>query len=223
MAIDRENVPVCPGVSIGMPMSISFEGIGTVKSTLIGMEYGQYLIVKLPPMPDIPAKLYQKNHLVIRYFHDGNAYGFRSTLIGLIKDPVRLFIIAYPETIESLNLRRDERHVCLIPARVGATAGSGVKVDLSGLITNISYGGCSFECANPTDIALAGLTVGSIIELSFRFSNEEAWQVLNGEVRMWKADPSRLMIGLRYSPDLSKVSQHNAISAIQSFIDGLRL
>ena len=65
-------------------------------------------------MPDIPSNLYQKNHIVVRYFHDGNAYGFRSTLTGLVKDPYRLYFRAYPETIEPLNLRKNQRHVGLL-------------------------------------------------------------------------------------------------------------
>ena len=58
---------MCPGLAIGMTMIVSFEGIGKVKISLIGMEHGQYLIVKLPLIPNIYLKFYEQNYFVIRW------------------------------------------------------------------------------------------------------------------------------------------------------------
>lgn len=217
-----EKKPLCPGLSLGMSMNISFEGVGTVKSTLIGMEYGLYLIVKLPPIQDISTKLYQKNHIVVRYFYDGNAYGFRTTLNGLVKDPFRLYFLAYPEVVESLNLRKNERHVCLIPAHIGSPPPEGGKMDFRGCISDISLGGCSFECTEHCENITATLAVGSIVQLFFRFPGEEAWRTILSEVRSLRSDQRKLLLGLRYHLDPNQSSQLDTLGVIQDFIDYLR-
>lgn len=219
MPNEHGDRPLCPGAAIGMPMNISLEGLGMFKCSLIGMEYDQYLIVKLPPLPDIPAKLYQKNHIVVRYFHGGNAYGFRSTLIGMIKDPVRLHFLAYPDSLEHLNLRKDERYVCFIPARISKHDTGGEIMDLQGFISDISAGGCSFECKEHFDSARKELAVGTAIDFFFRFHNEETWRVIPGEIRTFRGDQNKLVLGIKYRPDLSRFSPDDTLGAIQAFIE----
>lgn len=220
MGNDSNSAPVMHGAAIGLPMVISFDGDGMVKGTLIGMEYGLYILVKLPPIVDIAANLYQKNHTIVRYFHAGKAYGFRTTLIGLIKEPpLRLCIFAHPDAIESLNLRKSERYDCLIPACVCVKADGEEKTELQGVISDVSLGGCSFEGTNTGDAISSDLKIGGFVDLLFRVADEETWRVVSGEVRVYKVDGSKLMIGLKFTPDVTEGSHLAAMHTIQTLIE----
>ena len=221
MAEDSEKIPLCLGMSLGMTLNISFEGLGSFRSTLIGMEQDAYIIVKLPPMPDIPSKLFQKNHIVVRYFHDGNAYGFRSTLTGLVKEPYRLHFLAYPDSVESLNLRKSQRHICLIPAHIGIKTLEGGKMDLRGVISDISVGGCSFECTDNGDGMGEGVAIGRVVRIFFRFPNEEAWRTILAEIRTLRSDRNKVVLGLQYQIDPHHETEVDTLGIIQAFIDYL--
>lgn len=218
MVSERNTAPVCPGAAIGMPMTVSIEGVGTVKSVLIGIEHGQCLIVKLPLMPNIPLKFYEQNYFVVRYFHAGSAYGFRTTLIGIIKEPVRLFILDYPEIIESMNLRKHERYACLILAHASIHVSDADLLEMDGLILDISPKGCSFECKTSSDTKTENIAIGSVIDLSFRLSNENIMLMLPAEVRTFKIEHNKLMLGLKYELDPAIEAQQAAMDAILEFI-----
>lgn len=218
MVSRKNNAPVCPGIAIGMPMMVSFEGIGTVKSVLIGMEHGQCLIVKLPLMPGIPLKFYQQNYFVVRYFHAGSVYGFRTTLIGMIKEPVRLFILDYPEVIENFNLRKHERYACRISAHASMHVPDAELLERDGLILDISPKGCSFEYKTSSDTKTENIAIGSLIDLSFRLSNENILLMLPAEVRTFKIENNKLMLGLKYEPDPAIEAQQAAMDAVLAFI-----
>jgi len=223
MGWETESAPVCPGVEIGTSMITSFEGIGTFKSILIGMEYGRYLIMKLPPMPSLPLKLYQQNYFVVRYFHNGSAYGFRTSLLGLVKEPVRLYILDYPARVESLNLRKQERHSCLLTAHVKMQAPDVDAPGWDGAIMDISTDGCRFQCMTPENIKLPNIAVGSMVEISFQLPTDDAQWMLEAEIRIFSLDQSKLTLGMRFEPPAGDKSHQDMMIAIQSFIDSLRL
>ena len=62
-------------------------------------------------------------------------------MISLIEEPIPLMLLSYPEDIETVTLRKDERIHCLIPATVKIDS-----VSLKGAIVDLSLGGCSFAC-----------------------------------------------------------------------------
>jgi hypothetical protein len=128
-----------PGIFPGTLLQVQFEGLGASRSRLIGMEAGKFLIIRMPPIPDISSKRYEKNHCIIRYLFSGRVYAFRCTLLGLIKEPYRLSILSYPEAIDELNLRKHERISCIVAAEVGV---EGWQYE--GIVSNISGGGMQF-------------------------------------------------------------------------------
>ena len=222
MPKDTKAPPVCPGAGLGMPVTISFAGSETSKSVLIGMEYGQFLIVKPPPLPEFPASLYQKNQTVVRYFYAGRAYGFRTTLVSLIREPVRLLILAYPETIESLNLRKNERYACRLPAGVVLNLSGDEPENWQGYITDISADGCRFECSTLDGKKPAKLNVGDAAEISFHSTPENVRRMLHSEVRIFSIDERRLIIGLKYAVNPDSQYQQNSLIAIAAILESLK-
>jgi c-di-GMP-binding flagellar brake protein YcgR len=104
------------------------------------MEPGKFLIVHTPPIADIGSKLFMKNHGIVRYLSSGNVYAFRCTLLGIVKEPFRMSVLSYPESLENINLRKYERISCILDAAV-----CHQEKSFEGIVTDLSLGGCSFD------------------------------------------------------------------------------
>jgi hypothetical protein len=182
-----------PGLSLGTTFQIKFEGLGTAQTNLIGMNAGKFLICERPPISDIWSKLYQKNHAIVRYIFTGRIYSFSCTLLELIKNPYRLSILSYPETVEVINLREHERISCNINAEV--TVGNRLH---EGIIANISWRGCSFEVER-TDENLPQLRVNEEILIAIHFKESAKPTFFRTIVRWVNMDSLRIKSGLQFS------------------------
>ena len=107
-----------PGLFIGSTLQIQVVGLGTSMTKLIGMESGNFILIRIPPLAEIWSKRYEKNQCIIRYIFSGWVYAFRCTLLGLIKEPCRMALLSYPEALENINLRKHERINCQIASEV---------------------------------------------------------------------------------------------------------
>lgn len=203
-----------------MPLQLSVEGGGVFKCKLVGMEYGRYLLVKMPHMPDIAMKLYEKNHIIVRYIHAGNVYGFRSTMTGILKEPLRLFVLSYPEAIEIHSARKNDRFDCMIPASLRDAQDPGGEA-WKGIINDISLGGCRFRVKLTDQIDLTKRVVGSTLTISFGFLNEETWQVLETELRSMTMDKDQVILGLLFKTDVDTKAQQTAMEFIRGMITTL--
>jgi len=211
--------PVCPGLNFGLLFQISIDGIGIFKSSLIGMEYGGYFIVKLPNIPDIIEKLFKKNHISVHYFHDGKIYAFRSTLIGLVKEPFRLYIIDYPESLETINLRKKERFICWAPAKLRNIYSELKGRIADGHVSDISSDGCNFECSVSDGITSSEINIGQSLTLSlFLSANRDEAIVIQSEIRNIKVDKDKLILGLKFKLGLNDSQDQSILNNIDSFI-----
>lgn len=212
-----KEAPDCPGLSPGIQIQIQLVGLGPTKSQFIGMAGGEFLIIKTPLIKEIATKLFQKNHVIIRYFHDGNVYGFRCTLIGLIKEPCRLSILSYPETIECLNLRKHERVDCLIKASL--TCEDLPETPLQGIIQDISLGGCRFRCKPLEGEVVSQIKINRKATISMEFPGREVPMELYPVVRRVQQDRQAILIGM----ELDLEDDRQTVSEIiRDYIDPFR-
>jgi len=214
--------PVCMGLTIGSYVHVALEGIGSCRGLFVGMEQGQYLLVKLPMLAGIGNKLYKKNHIIIRYVHGGNIYGFRSTLIGLIRESIRLVIFAYPKMVESINLRKEERFICILPASMHFAGDLEERDGLAGFISDLSSGGCSFEISLPVNADFPELKIGALVRLSFSLHDVSPEIVVEAESRTIHKDKSRVRLGLKFRIDFHNEAHQHAREAIHLFIADLK-
>ncbi len=218
-----ENLlPLCPGLSIGAYVHVALEGAGACRGLFVGMEFGQYLLVKLPLVADIGNKLYMKNHVIIRYVHGGNIYGFRSTLIGLIRESIRLAIFAYPEEVESMNLRKEERFACLLPGNLKIVDQGEEMTEREGKLTDLSSGGCSFEIVLAEDGMIPELKVGMMMRLQFRLPDVSQMIDMESELRTIHEDQSQARLGLKFRGASGQGVQSNDEAAIRIFLADLK-
>lgn len=71
--------------------------------------------------------------LIVRFFHDGVAYGFRSNVQLVLREPETIIFVDYPRQTESLTLREAPRMHCNVPVRVSSedTHARGAMLDIS--------------------------------------------------------------------------------------------
>lgn len=182
-----------PGIYMGTLLQLQFDGLGSSRSTLIGMEPGKFLIVNTPPIADIGSKLFMKNHGIVRYLSSGNVYAFRCTLLGVIKEPFRISVLSYPESLENMNLRKHERISCILDASV-----SHHEKLHEGIVTDLSIGGCSFEFNKSDLTAFPEIKIADEAFVSIHLKQKAKLQGIQAVVRSIKKDKDTLSLGLQF-------------------------
>jgi c-di-GMP-binding flagellar brake protein YcgR len=197
------------GVEWGMPLMIRFEGFSeSYKGTLVGMDRGHYLICNIPQIRSIWVKVNKENQVVVRYLHKGVVYGFKCTVISVIGEPVPLMLVSYPEEIETVALRKNDRITCLIPATVQVDSWS-----CKGAILDLSLGGCSFVCTTSPESESSKVEKGvdAIVTVQIPGSPSER-NVELGIVNVRRED-HRITIGSQF-----KNLDTDAHNAIESYV-----
>ncbi|MBU2431895.1 MAG: DUF4388 domain-containing protein, partial [Proteobacteria bacterium] len=126
-------------LEIGIQLLIDFDDLAvTFRSTLVGVEHGKYLLLKVPsPFGRVDHDLLRVDSLTIKSLYKGTIYAFRSRLLGLIFEPTELMFIEYPRKIEHHELRSHKRFKCSIVAQAQVD-----REERGAVIENISKGGC---------------------------------------------------------------------------------
>ncbi|MCS4505730.1 hypothetical protein KBTX_00629 [wastewater metagenome] len=181
----------------GLNMQLQVPGYASrIVTTLLGARADRYLALhdnaggggleRLRLSPGDP--------LVVRFFHEGVAYGFRSYVRQLLREPEPMVFIAYPEETESFALRREPRLNCQLPARVRMGDGE----EHNALILDVSEQGC--RVALPP---AAAVCEGGTLHISLALPEEtEPLVRFSADVRRHSEEDGRQVLGL--SADLGR-------------------
>ncbi|MFQ3236958.1 MAG: hypothetical protein ACI9C4_002533 [Paraglaciecola sp.] len=118
------------------------------KSFLIGVKQGQYLILEQPDSKRFGFArdlLVEGQSIIIRTICEqttGECIAFRAFVKGIINHPQKLLFVSFPEDIQKRELRIEQRKALRYPAQIYMT-NQGERI--SGVITDMSDGGCRFE------------------------------------------------------------------------------
>lgn len=75
-----------------------------IKSSVVGMEKGRYLIVRISDQDLIGSfrsELVKESPMTIRFLHNNIIYGFSTEIIAVVSSPAKLFFVTYPEKIDT--------------------------------------------------------------------------------------------------------------------------
>ena len=183
-----------PGMLPGMLLHIQIEDIGSSQSRLIGMDYGNFIVIKAPLLAGIESQLFEKNRCMIRYSFSGNVYAFQCTLLDPGKAPYRISILSYPEAVENMNLRAHERKPCVIAAEVNLKG----QVN-QGIASNISMGGCLFEFNQVSGRTLPQLDIYGEIVIALRLNGQGTAIIYKAIIRKVHMDRENVTIGLQFT------------------------
>jgi c-di-GMP-binding flagellar brake protein YcgR len=197
------------GVEWGMPLMIRFEGFSeSYKGTLVGMDRGHYLICSIPQIRGIWVKVHKENQVVVRYLHRGVVYGFKCSVISVIGDPVPLMLVSYPEEIETVTLRKNDRTTCLIPATVQVDGRS-----FKGAILDLSLGGCSFVCTTSPESESSKVEKGVDAVMTVQIPGSQSERTVELGIVNVRRDDHRITFGSQF-----KNLDTDAHNAIESYV-----
>lgn len=175
-------------------IQLQFRGCGQrLKSRLVGMETGWYLVVRLPKITDSHERFHAGSQVIVRYICSGTIYGFQSTILSHIEHPMQILVLSYPESVEQHELRRHRRIDCLLPAK--ATV---MSLDYAGMVADISVGGCRFIAGVPEDDTFLDDALDEEMRLEFELPGERGFQTARVRIRNVRRDGSKLELGIQF-------------------------
>ena len=184
-----------------------------VKSSLIGLEPHQYLIVNIPLGSDLEDQLKKYKKLNVSYMSLGTTYEFESNVLGTILKPARLLFLSYPDTIIEKDQRETQRVSCHIPATAIIK-----ETPLNGIITDMSPNGCRFVVRIPTKITPYQVRILTDVHLSFALHGIDGSEELLGVVRNTSIDRFRISLGIEFE-NLLKETQDKLRDYLEKLID----
>ena len=141
---------VAPDHGAGLPIDVGAhlhvqvgQSSRRLESVFVGSRAGRYLIVSAPrglggraPAVGTPV--------IVRYLHQGNAYGFKAGVLEAVSSPEPLWFLSHPRQMETFHLRAYPRVNCLLPARLilddRVMDGSVVDISRTGARHRVSRG-----------------------------------------------------------------------------------
>lgn len=213
-------------IDIATPLQIQVgQRPGRMESTLIGICRDKYLIISMPKGNHIHLNklLEEGTPLIVRYIHNGNAYGFSSAVQQAISTPERLLFISHPRQVEVYELRNYPRVTCLLPARlmVDSQLLDGSVIDLSRTGARFSY---TADSASSELIEF----INSNTRLDIQFPGSAGYTRTVGTLRDVHVENNRVYLGvsfddiegpqlanlLAYLLDVGALPEHTGLSDI---------
>ncbi len=161
-----------------------------ISCELIGMQVGEYLIVRLAADHIMFNSGNKDTVLTVKYLCSGDVFGFRSRPIRSIDDPDSLLFLEYPDMVDSCNVRGNERVDCFLPVQVviGETT-------IDATVVNMNIDGCL--CIIDSYEGLSSL-VQEQITINFPYAGSNLLAVA-GEIRSIRKQTLNLSLGIRFS------------------------
>lgn len=193
----RQRAPLRLAIELGTEVSLDAARIiGRLRSRIVGMAPGRYLILTAPPAQP-PGPLHKQfregDSVIVRYLYNGSVFGFRSFVSTVATSPERLVFIAHPTHVEEYNIRSAPRLDCFVPCLIDCAQGASYE----GTISDMSKTGCQVLIRSE-NFGESKASHGDEITLKFRLPGRESDLSVLGEVRRIDQDGERLRIGIAF-------------------------
>ncbi|MBG0776718.1 MAG: flagellar brake protein [Desulfovibrionaceae bacterium] len=208
--LDGSNLAIEPGAVLLMEL----QGLKTrVKTEFLGMDRGRWIMVRTPAKLGASPGLTRDDAITVRFLKGENLLcGFNTTYLSSIPRPSPLTFLDFPSKYVEMNLRRAQRLDCFLPATLVSDGH-----EWSGLILNISAGGCMFVVnqQQPTN----GLAPGSEVFALYRLPGNDEELFARGTVRNISEFRGRPSLGLSFEEltDEARESVNNFINDLSEF------
>ncbi|MFQ5736430.1 MAG: PilZ domain-containing protein [Thermodesulfobacteriota bacterium] len=187
-------------VTLGVEVLVEITNLKLrIKSLMVGMEHGRYIIVRISPQDligNFRSEAVLESPMIIRYLYNGTVYGFETRVLNVVAQPAKLFIVSYPEKIEEYSVRNRSRYECVLPA---STMFGNDIVDM--VIVDISREGCQafIKVTEPKRDELYGLIqVNKKIDMRVQFPGSEGRYDLVGIIRNVGKEPDKIILGVLF-------------------------
>jgi c-di-GMP-binding flagellar brake protein YcgR len=221
----RCSGPEILDIEIGSKVSLDVAGLGSkLTSTFVGFVRARLVIIQLPVVAEVGKEhmyghLFPGNEVVVRYIQSGMVIGFSSKVIQYQHAPFPLLFLSFPETLESVSLRKHKRISCHFRAVIQGPENKG----MDGIVMDVSQGGCCF-ISDPLDTQLQGAFLPRIedeLALLCEPLGASPAKPMRSSVRRVAVREGRLELGLKFS--LLDPGQKSGIEAYLSDIARLEV
>jgi c-di-GMP-binding flagellar brake protein YcgR len=190
---DSQRVERLPGVHLDLEMGSTLaiklpSGEQKFDGRLVGMEPFSYLIVQVRLPQDAVSRLAVNPNLVAQHLAAGVVYGFRSVVMNRVTTPAPLLFLAFPDSVERLVLRRNERVSVSIHGTLHGQYG-----DHDVMLTDLAPSGCQITVAIDLRSPLREVQLGEELVLSCDLGRG---QVLMTPVRLRRKEEAKGLLTL---------------------------
>ncbi len=182
-----------------------------MQANLIGWGEGECLMLTQPTRGNDAVQLTKGLAVIGRGLHEGEVWGFRSTVLFQALQPFRILFISYPDEIEQLSLRKSPRiHTKIeVILTVRKHEFEKMKDDPSaprGVVKNISVDGCSISCPFRIEVDMP-------VFISGELPNGKVVENIMGFVRNAAREHNENVYGVQFESKLNKMEE------LKEFID----
>ena len=180
-------------IALGSELNMQIEGMEEkFKSILIGIEAPTYLMVRMQIPSKFRSQIDRGTRFIVRYVYLGDVFGFSTKSLGSVDKPYKITFLSYPESVESLNIRKAQRVSCFIPATLDLE-----KRQLRGLVLEISKSGTRFKIATKIDL-VNELKINDPLKISFPLLGFEGIHIFKGIIKSINSDTNGLSLGIKF-------------------------
>ncbi|MBD0315197.1 MAG: flagellar brake protein [Nitrospiraceae bacterium] len=197
--------PSASFLTVGHPLKISlclFGEKAAYGSTLLGWKEHAWLICEWPGQwahgPEIP----KDTPCTVSYLHEGRLVGYHSVIRDMARLPLPVLFLAFPDTVEQMQLRKHPRVTSCEPAMLIRSAGGARATAVlssssdytGGIIKDLSLGGCSIAIRTSP----SWLRPGSAIRMEFELPGLGHVTNLSGIVRNAAGRDGDQLVGVAF-------------------------
>lgn len=124
-------------------------------SLLVGIRLYDYLVVEQRLSQAVQQAVLENPHVIAQHTGSGLVQGFRTSIIARTTKPAPILFLSYPETIERIVLRSDERVQVSVPGMLHGDYG-----DHEVMVTDLTSSGCRLSTKVDLKSPLRDLHVG---------------------------------------------------------------
>lgn len=179
----------------------------------LGISHYDFLIIRLPSTPGVRNQLLPRTVVEIRYLLKGAVNTFHTEIITHTVKPALLVFTTYPDRLSILEMRNHRRVSCGLNVLVNTSHG-----DASGIIADLSMGGCRISLDLTGQSNLRSLAVGDTIVLQVVLSSDGVLVSGTGVVKSVELSGGKLNAGISFVHSIKEFTE-----ALARYLDMIKI
>ncbi len=180
-------------MTMGSKLHVHIDDQAPYSAFFIGMKKREYLIITQPePRDEFKNAIQGESRIIVKYRRGGTVYAFKTSLAGALADPLNLILLAYPQQVQTFELRSFQRNRCFMPTRI-----FDGSVERSVVMEDINIRGCRCKISH-TDNKEPLFKIHNKVELACCFPGVGNELVVSAIIKNLNFQGDAMTIGLEF-------------------------